>query len=96
MAKFISLRLIWLPKGTFNNMARTIMILFSGSQDCLYSYASFYGCYALMAPFSVDIKNVLLYGDLAEEVYMEQPPVFVAHGESGLVCKLRRSLYGPK
>ncbi|RDY04791.1 hypothetical protein CR513_11452, partial [Mucuna pruriens] len=24
---------------------------------------------------------------------MEQPPGFVAQGESGLVCKLRRSLY---
>ena len=27
---------------------------------------------------------------------MEQPPGFVAQGESGLVCKLRRSLYGMK
>ena len=27
---------------------------------------------------------------------MEQPPSFVAQGESGLVCKLRRSLYGLK
>ena len=27
---------------------------------------------------------------------MEQPPGFVAHGESGLVCRLRRSLYGLK
>ena len=25
------------------------------------------------------------------EVYMEQPPGFIAQGESGLVCKLRRS-----
>ena len=25
---------------------------------------------------------------------MEQPPGFVAQGEFGLVCKLRRSLYG--
>ena len=27
---------------------------------------------------------------------MEQPPEFVAQGESGLVCRLRRSLYGMK
>ena len=27
---------------------------------------------------------------------MEQPPSFVAQGESGLVCRLRRYLYGLK
>ena len=44
----------------------------------------------------MDIKNVFLHDDLAEEVYMEQPPSFVAQGESGLVCRLRNSLYGLK
>ena len=46
--------------------------------------------------FQLDIKNAFLHGDLADEVCMEQPPGFVALRESGLVCKLRRSLNGMK
>ena len=44
----------------------------------------------------LDIKNVFLHGDLVEEVYMEQPPGFVAHGEIGRFGHLRKSLYGLK
>ena len=46
--------------------------------------------------FQLDIKNVFLYCDLVDEVYMEQPLGFVVQRESGLVCKLRRFLYGLK
>ena len=46
--------------------------------------------------YQLDIKNAFLHGDLTEEVYMEQQSRFVAQWESGLVCRLCRSLYGLK
>ncbi|RVW60738.1 Retrovirus-related Pol polyprotein from transposon TNT 1-94 [Vitis vinifera] len=46
--------------------------------------------------YQLAIKNVFLHGDLVEEVYMEQSLGFVAQGEFGLVCRLRRSLYSLK
>ena len=46
--------------------------------------------------YQLDIKNVFLYGDLTEDVYMEQSFGFVAQRESSLVCRLRHSLYGLK
>lgn len=41
-----------------------------------------------------DIKTAFLYGDLKEEIFMEQPEGF--NDGSGRVCKLRKSLYGLK
>ena len=71
---------------TFSSVAKIVSV------RLLLSMATMHSC----PFFQLDIKNVFLHGDLAEEVYMEQPPGFVAQKESALVCKLRRSLYGLK
>ena len=71
---------------TFSPMAKIVFIRLLLSMVAMSSWPL----------FQLDIKNVFLHGNLAKEVYMEQPPGFVARGESGLVCKLCRSLYGLK
>ncbi|KAK4385611.1 Retrovirus-related Pol polyprotein from transposon TNT 1-94 [Sesamum angolense] len=44
----------------------------------------------------MDVKTVLLNGELDEEIYMEQPERFVVPGQEKKVRRLVKSLYGLK
>jgi len=44
----------------------------------------------------MDVKIAFLNGELDEEIYMENPKVFVLVGNEKKVSRLAKSLYGPK
>ena len=44
----------------------------------------------------MDIKTTFLNGKLDEEIYVEQPEGFIVLSQENKVCRLRKTLYGPK
>jgi hypothetical protein len=38
----------------------------------------------------LDVKTLFLYGDLEEEIYLEQPEGFVVSGHETEVCRLKK------
>ena len=41
----------------------------------------------------LDVPNAFLYGDLTEQVFMEQPQGYVAQGETSQVCLVHHAIY---
>ena len=44
----------------------------------------------------LDVSNAFLYGDLIEQVFVEQPPGYVSQREISQVCLLRHAIYALK
>ena len=45
---------------------------------------------------ALDVKTAFLYGELDEDLYMEQPEGFIIKRQEGKVYKLKKALYGLK
>ena len=45
---------------------------------------------------ALDVKTAFLFGELDEEIYMEQPEGFIQQGQEKKVCRLLKAIYGLK
>ncbi|CAB4027047.1 Hypothetical predicted protein [Paramuricea clavata] len=55
-----------------------------------------FGVSRRMLIHQMDVVTAFLNGTLDEEIYMQQPEGYVEPGKEGLVCRLKKSLYGLK
>jgi len=44
----------------------------------------------------MDVNTTFLHGDLNEEIDMKYPECFIMEGKKGLICKMKKSMYGLK
>lgn len=44
----------------------------------------------------MDVISAYVQGELSDEVYMEQPEMFIQENKEDMICKLNKSLYGLK
>ena len=71
---------------TYSQVARIATI------RVLLALAASYGLHV----HQIDVKTAFLYGELEEEIVIEQPDGFVLPGEENKVCRLIKSLYDLK
>ena len=55
-----------------------------------------YACLRKIKFYQMDVKSTFLNGELEEEVYIEQPEVFLLSQKEDYVCRLKKALYGLK
>jgi hypothetical protein len=103
------LKLKTMPDGSVKYKARLVAQGFTQmpgvDYDETYSpvvrYASLRALFALAAHHDwevhhMDVKSAYLNGKLEETIYMKQPEGFAEKGKEGLVCLLKKGLYGLK
>lgn len=44
----------------------------------------------------MDVISAYVQGELSDEVFMEQPEMFIVENKEDMVCKLKKPLYGLK